>query len=101
MTKLDLYQQNQNLSQRLLESLILYLQDQYDGTLSKPQKAESKQAAFTLCDTAIQYMDDSLSEEIQNILLRIFSRIVHDLARDDINSLMRDVKALQDIRKMC
>lgn len=95
-TNVRAYQQNQNLSARLIQSLILYLEDILPESKMHPhQVAQSKDAILTLIGAAGNNVTDD--EAIQIPILRIFSRISFDVTKTDIQSIRKDIVALKKI----
>ena len=97
---LKLYQQNQTLSTRLLDSITLYLKDIVDPSQNEEQHLQSKHAVLILLDAALSYMNDGLVQEVQDILNRIFTRTVYDVVRLDRSAINKDIKAFMEIRKI-
>lgn len=95
-TNIRAYQQQQNLSARLIHSLILYLEDILPGSgLNSAQVAQSKDAVFTLIEAASSgFVHD---REIQEPMIKIFARIGLDVSRSDIQSINKDIGALKKI----
>jgi hypothetical protein len=98
--KMDLYKQNQNLSTRLVNSIILYLDDTINMQLSYDARQQSKAAVLTLLDTALEVMNADLSKEAQEILTRIFSKTIYDVVREDKENIMKDMRSFREILKI-
>jgi hypothetical protein len=91
------YAQNQNLSKRLIYSIIEYLKDQLNDKLNQSQKLQSRAAALTLLEIAVVYINDELPSEAHTSVNLIFAKTVHDLGKNDIFSIKKDLVAFQNI----
>lgn len=101
------YQDTQNvtdsthqLSIRAIRSIYLYCKDWGDKSLSEHQRIQSVEAGQLLCDTLVVCLNDSLDPEVQEVLLKIFTKTSHDLFQCQINpnkSLLDNERALLKI----
>ena len=104
------YQKTQNatdtpaqLSIRAVRSIYLYCKDWSDKSLSDHQRLQSIEAGQVLCDTMMLYLNDNLDSEVQEILLKIFTKTSHDLFECTFNpnkSLFENERAMLKILKI-
>lgn len=97
---LDLYTQNQSLSNRLLNSIILYLEDLTDPKLNYDMQQQSKSAVLTLLDVSIEYMNEDLTPEARGSVERIFQRVIYDVVREDTSSINKDIRTLHKLKNI-
>lgn len=98
--KTDLYKQNQSLSTRLLNSIILYLDDMTNLGLNHDMRQQSKAAVLTLLDSALVYMNDGLTDEARQIVERIFQRVIYDVVKEDLAAINKDMKTLAGLKNI-
>ena len=73
---------SKKLTERALRSLLLYLYDLRDRSLSEHQRLESLEAAKTLCDVFINFMNENIPPEEAEIYLKFFAHLLNELVKN-------------------
>ena len=90
------YRQNENLTVRVLSSLMLYLDDLLNPDMSVGQKASSADAAVILIDAVLNNISETIRDPVENI----FSKIIYAIRINNREEIVRCKAAISKMISM-
>ena len=94
------YRQNENLTVRVLSSLMLYLDDLLNPDMSVGQKASSADAAVILIDAVLNNISETIPSNVRDPVENIFSKIIYAIRINNREEIVRCKAAISKMISM-